>query len=106
MGKSNIIYYNDIEADRKIPTRSVPLKEVELPVDKDINPDDVEDVATVGGSRRISEHLDDPVDPLQEQGHDHLAERLEDHADRREDGDIPIRFQILEKLFHSGLLRV
>ena len=43
MGKSNIIYYNDIEADRKIPTRSLPLKEVELPVDKDINPDDVED---------------------------------------------------------------
>ena len=43
MEKSNIIYYNDIEADRKIPTRSLPLKEVELPVDKDINPDDVED---------------------------------------------------------------
>lgn len=43
MGKSNIIYYNDIEADRKIPTRSIPLKEVELPVDKDVNPDDVED---------------------------------------------------------------
>ena len=43
MGKSNIIYYNDIEADRKIPTRSIPLKQVELPVDKDVNPDDVED---------------------------------------------------------------
>lgn len=43
IGKSNIIYYSDIEADRKIPTRSIPLKEVELPVDKDINPDDVED---------------------------------------------------------------
>ena len=43
MGKSNIIYYNDIEADRKIPTHSLPLKEVELSVDKDINPDDVED---------------------------------------------------------------
>ena len=43
MGKSNIIYYRDIEDDRKIPTRSIPLKEVELPVDKDISPDDVED---------------------------------------------------------------
>ena len=43
MGKSNIIYYEDINAARTIPTRSIPLKEVELPVDKDINPDDVED---------------------------------------------------------------
>ena len=43
MGKSNIIYYNDIETDRKIPTRSIPLKEVEFPVDKDVNADDVED---------------------------------------------------------------
>ena len=43
MGKSNIIYYEDITAARTIPTRSLELKQVELPVDKDINPDDVED---------------------------------------------------------------
>ena len=43
MGKSNIIYYEDINAARTIPTHSLELKQVELPVDKDINPDDVED---------------------------------------------------------------
>ena len=43
MGKSNIVYYEDPEVARKTPTRSIPLKEVELPVDKDINPEDVED---------------------------------------------------------------
>lgn len=43
MGKSNIVYYEDPEIARKTPTRSIPLKEVELPVDKDINPEDVED---------------------------------------------------------------
>lgn len=43
MGKSNIIYYDDINAARTIPTQSLELKQVELPVDKDINPDDVED---------------------------------------------------------------
>lgn len=43
MCKSNIIYYEDINAARTIPTQSLELKQVELPVDKDINPDDVED---------------------------------------------------------------
>ena len=43
MGKSNIVYYEDPEVARKTPTRSIPLKEVELPVDNDINPEDVED---------------------------------------------------------------
>ena len=43
MGKSNIVYYEDPEVARKTLTRSIPLKKVELPVDKDINPDDVED---------------------------------------------------------------
>lgn len=43
MGKSNIIYYEDIKAARTIPTHSLELKQVELPVDKDVNPDDVED---------------------------------------------------------------
>ena len=43
MGKSKIIYYGDINAARTIPTHSLELKQVELPVDKDINPDDVED---------------------------------------------------------------
>lgn len=43
MGKSNIIYYEDINAARTIPTQSLELKQVELPVNKDINPDDVED---------------------------------------------------------------
>lgn len=43
MGKSNIIYYEDITAARTIPTHSLELKQVELPVDKEINPDDVED---------------------------------------------------------------
>ncbi len=43
MGKSNIIYYEDIEAARKTPTHSLELKKVEYPVDEDINPDDVED---------------------------------------------------------------
>ena len=43
MGKSNIIYYEDTTAARTIPTHSLELKQVELPVDKDINPDDVED---------------------------------------------------------------
>ena len=43
MGKSNIVYYEDPEVARKTPTRSIPLKEVELPVDKDVNPEDVED---------------------------------------------------------------
>ena len=43
MGKSKIIYYEDINAARTIPTHSLELKQVELPVDKDINPDDVED---------------------------------------------------------------
>ncbi len=43
MGKSNIIYYEDPEVARKTPTRSLELKEAELPVDEDINPEDVED---------------------------------------------------------------
>ena len=43
MGKSNIIYYEDPEVARKTPTRSIELKQVELPVDEDVNPDDVED---------------------------------------------------------------
>lgn len=43
MGKSNIIYYEDTTAARTIPTHSLELKQVELPVDKDVNPDDVED---------------------------------------------------------------
>ena len=43
MGKSNIIYYADTTAARTIPTHSLELKQLELPVDKDINPDDVED---------------------------------------------------------------
>ena len=43
MGKSKIIYYEDINAARTTPTHSLELKQVELPVDKDINPDDVED---------------------------------------------------------------
>lgn len=43
MGKSNIIYYEDINAACTIPTHSLELKQVELPVDKDVNPDDVED---------------------------------------------------------------
>lgn len=43
MGKSNIIYYEDINAARTIPTHSLELKRIELPVDKDVNPDDVED---------------------------------------------------------------
>ena len=43
MGKSNIIYYEDPEIARKTPTRSIELKKVELPVDEDVNPEDVED---------------------------------------------------------------
>lgn len=43
MGKSNIIYYEDPEVARKTPTRSIELKQVELPVDEDVNPEDVED---------------------------------------------------------------
>ena len=43
MGKSNIIYYEDTTAARTISTHSLELKQVELPVDKDINPDDAED---------------------------------------------------------------
>ena len=43
MGKSNIIYYQDPEVARKTPTRSIELKQVELPVDEDVNPEDVED---------------------------------------------------------------
>lgn len=43
MGKSNIIYYEDPEVARKTPTRSIELKEVELPIDEDVNPEDVED---------------------------------------------------------------
>ena len=43
MGKSNIIYYEDPEVARKTPTRSMELKRVELPVDKDVNPEDVDD---------------------------------------------------------------
>lgn len=43
MGKSNLIYYEDIKAARTTPTHSLELKQVELPVDKDVNPDDVED---------------------------------------------------------------
>ena len=43
MGKSNIIYYEDSEVARKTPTRSIELKQVELPVDEDVNPEDVED---------------------------------------------------------------
>lgn len=38
MGKSNIIYYEDPEVARKTPTRSIELKQVELPVDEDVNP--------------------------------------------------------------------
>lgn len=40
---SKISYYEDINAACTIPTHSLELKQVELPVDKDINPDDVED---------------------------------------------------------------
>ncbi len=36
MGKSNIIYYEDQEVARKTPTRSIDLKQVELPVDEGI----------------------------------------------------------------------
>ena len=43
MGKSNIIYYEDPEVARKTPTRSIELKQVELPIDEDVNPEDVED---------------------------------------------------------------
>lgn len=43
MGKSNIIYYEDPEVARKTPTRSIELKQVELPVDEDVNPEDVDD---------------------------------------------------------------
>ena len=43
MGKSNIIYYEDPEVARKTPTRSMDLKQIELPVDEDINPEDVDD---------------------------------------------------------------
>ena len=43
MGKSNIIYYEDPEVARKTPTRSIDLKQIELPVDEDVNPEDVED---------------------------------------------------------------
>ncbi len=43
MGKSNIIYYEDPEVARKTPTRSIELKQVELSVDEDVNPEDVED---------------------------------------------------------------
>lgn len=43
MGKSNIIYYEDLEVACKTPTSSLELKEAELPVDEDINPEDVED---------------------------------------------------------------
>ena len=42
MGKSNIIYYEDPEVARKTPTRSIDLKQIELPVDEDVNPEDVE----------------------------------------------------------------
>ena len=43
MGKSKIIYYEDPEVARKTPTRSMDLKQIELPVDEDINPEDVDD---------------------------------------------------------------
>ena len=43
MGKSNIIYYEDPEVARKTPTRSIDLKQIELPVDEDVNPEDVDD---------------------------------------------------------------
>lgn len=43
MGKSNIIYYEDPEVARKTLTRSIELKQVELHVDEDVNPEDVED---------------------------------------------------------------
>lgn len=43
IGKSNIIYYEDLEVARKTPTRSIELKQVELPVDEDVNQEDVED---------------------------------------------------------------
>ncbi len=43
MGKSNIIYYEDPEVVRKTPIRSIDLKQVELPVDQDTSPEDVED---------------------------------------------------------------
>ena len=53
MGKSNIIYYDDPEVARKAPTRSLELKEAELPVDEDINPEDVEDIFVQ--QKRLSE---------------------------------------------------
>ena len=43
IGKSKIIYYLDSETARKNPTRSLELKAVEIEVDDDINPDDVDD---------------------------------------------------------------
>lgn len=43
MGKSKIVYYEDPEVSRKTPARSIELKQIELPVDKDIDPEDVED---------------------------------------------------------------
>ena len=43
MGKSNIIYYEDIKAARTTPTRSLEFKQIELPMDKDVNLDDVVD---------------------------------------------------------------
>lgn len=43
MGKSKIIYYLDSDATRNTPNRSLELKEIEVKIEDDINPDDVED---------------------------------------------------------------
>ena len=64
MGKSNIIYYEDIKAARTIPTHSLELKQVELPVDKDVNPDDV---------TRITAFLDDDLDSKFEDAEDAMS---------------------------------
>lgn len=42
MGKSKIIYYLDSDATRNTPNRSLELKEIEVKIEDDINPDDVE----------------------------------------------------------------
>ena len=43
MGKSKIIYYLDSDATRNTPNRSLELKEIEVKIEDDINPDDVVD---------------------------------------------------------------
>ena len=43
IGKTKIVYLEDPEAARKIPTRSEPLNKEPIEEDEDINPDDVED---------------------------------------------------------------